>query len=127
MVKIVDFFKKIVCYGHINKNNKIEWFIYFIIVLILFTFIAISVYNIVKLYEFHEDNILLKYGLNIAIECMLIFIGFFIFRIISAKGRLSNLQLCFCYHVAPFLIITGITAVISTSKRVEIFLKKGLA
>ena len=95
-----------------------EWLLYFTIEIALIAFFIVSIYNIVRLNEPHVDDPQLKYGLNIAIECVVIIIGIFLGGI-WWKNKITNLQLCFCGHLSPFLIITGIAAIVATSKHLN--------
>lgn len=97
----------------------IEWVIYFIIEIAFVVFFVMSCYNADILYRFNNENIDLRHGLDIAIEFSIVIIGIFILYIWNV-GKITDLQICFCSHIAPFLIITGITAIISTSKRIKI-------
>jgi hypothetical protein len=101
-----------------TKEFSFEWIVYFIIILMLIAFFIVSCYNANRLIEFHEVDIDVKNGVNIAIECVIIFTGFFLGMIWKNNG-ISKLQLCFCFHVSLFLILTGISALIATSKRIE--------
>jgi len=107
-------FKDFFCY----KGLTSEWVIYLVVELAFIVFFIISCYNADKLNRLHEDDISLKYGLNVAIECTVVFIGLYL-GFIWYTGRVSTLQVCFCGHIAPFLIVTGITALITTAKRIQ--------
>jgi hypothetical protein len=101
------------------KNGiSIEWFIYFMIELLLISLFILSVYNVIKFDEYHQQDILLKDIMNITVECILIIIGLFMIKIIYTK-KINDLQICFCRHIAPFLILTGITTIINTSKKIQ--------
>ncbi len=110
----VSYFSKFFC----TNEFSLEWFVYFIIILALISFFIISCYNIDKLVRFHNEDVALKNGVNIAIECVVIFIGIFLF-VIWYRGKITKLQLCFCGHVSIFLILTGIAALSATSKRIQ--------
>ena len=98
---------------------SIEWLVYFTIELILISFFIISIYNVIRFEVYHDEDLSLRNSLNLAIECMIIFIGFFIFYITKNKGKVTELQQCFCKHLSPFLILTGITAIVATSRRLK--------
>ncbi len=101
-----------------TKEFSPEWIVYFIIILALIAFFIISCYNADRLIRFHDEDTDVKNGVNIAIECVIIFTGFFLFMI-WYKGEISKLQLCFCGHVSIFLILTGIASMSATSKRIS--------
>ena len=111
--------KKIFCFDKYSH----EWLIYFIIELALLSFFVVSCYSADKLISQHQEDISLKYGLNIAIECVVVCVGIFLgllfYNKIYLSKDMSKLQACFCGHISPFLIITGITALIATSHRIN--------
>ncbi len=100
------------------EKFSIEWTIYFIVILALIIFFIISCYNADRLIRLHDEDVDIKHGVNIAIECTLIFIGCFLFMI-WYKEKISKLQLCFCGHISIFLILTGIAAISATSKLIN--------
>jgi hypothetical protein len=91
---------------------------HFIAYLVLPTFFIISIYNIAKLDVDHQENLLLRDSVNIAIECMFIFIGSFLGMIYLSK-KITTEQINFCGHISLFLIMTGIFAIVPTAKRIE--------
>jgi hypothetical protein len=95
----------------------LEWLLYFLIELALISFFIVSIYNVSQVYTHNSANEL-KEGLHIANACVLIFIGFFV-GMIYYNGKISKLQICFCGHITPFLILTGIAVVVSVSKQME--------
>lgn len=97
---------------------NVELFIYKIVALTLVVFFIISVYNLVQLKVENNPETYLRLSLDIAIECMVIFIGFFV-AIIFFNKKVNKNQIWFCKHVFLFLIFTGITALIATSKKIE--------
>ncbi len=96
-----------------------EYILYSSIEIMFFIFFIISCYTTDRLNRFHQEDPDLRYGLNVAIECTVIFIGLYL-GFIWKNGKVSKLQLQFCAHICPFLIITGITTLIATSKRIEL-------
>lgn len=118
--ELKDSVKNFFCFDY-----SVEWVFYFIIEIALIAFLIISIYNTNKLVKFHEEDNSLKEGLNIAIECTVILVGIYLgfiwWKVYIKKNKLSTLQACFCGHISPFLIITGITTMIATSKRISHF------
>ena len=106
---IANFF----CFNGFSK----EWLLYFIIELALIAFFIVSCYNADQLIKFKNEDIQIRNGLNIAIECVIIFIGIYL-GFIWYKGNISKLQICFFGHISPFLILTGLAALSATSKRI---------
>jgi hypothetical protein len=104
---------KFLCYEY-----SVEWILYLIIELSLIIFFIISCYNADRLIQFKNDDSAIRNGLNIAIECIIIFVGIYL-GVIWYKGSVSKLQLCFFGHIAPFLILTGFAALSTTAKRIE--------
>jgi hypothetical protein len=102
------------------KKFSIEWLLYFIIELSLIAFFIVSCYNADKLIRYKNEETEIRNGLNIAIECVIIFVGFYIGMLwyIGLK-HISKLQICFCGHIAPFLVLTGLAALSATIKRIE--------
>lgn len=94
-----------------------EWLLYFMIELLLIAFFCVSCYNADRLIRLKDDDTSIRDGLNIAIECVIIFIGVYL-GVICYKKNVSDLQLCFFGHISPFLILTGITALSATAKRI---------
>ena len=113
-----DFF----CYkppnGQPHNLFYIEWSIYFIIELALITFFIVSCYNADRLIRFHDEDVDIRNGLNIAMEIVIIFIGIYLL-VIWKTGNISELQVCFCCHIGIFLLMTGIATMAATSKRIE--------
>ena len=108
--KLADIF----CY----KKFSFEWLLYFIIELLLIVFFCISCYNADRLIKLGDEDTNIRNGLNVAIECVVIFIGIYL-GFIWYRKDVSKLQLCFFGHISPFLILTGITALSATAKRIE--------
>lgn len=105
---------KIFCFDKFT----IEWLIYCIIELALVAFFIVSCYNADRLIKYKDEDINIRNGLNISIECVIIFIGLFL-GYLSYNKNVSKLQLCFFSHISPFLVLTGITALSSTIKRIN--------
>ncbi len=101
--------KELFCY---DPKFSWEWLLYFIIEISLIVFFVVSCYNVSK----KEEDTEIKFGLNLAIECAVLFIGMFLLYIVYNGGKLSKLKLCFFKHISPFLVVTAITAMISTVK-----------
>jgi len=91
---------------------------YFIAYILLPAFFILSIYNLVQLERNNREDELLRSSINIAIECTIIFIGFLLFSIWH-KGEITETQLWFCGHISIFLVLTGITSIIPTAKRIE--------
>jgi len=100
-----------------------EWIFFTTIEIILLVFFIISIINLANLKERGLDDKLLRTSVNIGIECIIIIIGFFMFTIYRNKGIMSQVQIRFCLHLFPFLVLTGITALISSSHVLENLLK----
>lgn len=101
-----------------------NWVILYTVALILVIFFCISIYNLVQLREHGKQDLDLRTSVDIGIEFVLIFIGFFVLSIwIKAHYKdeklLTKTQVKFFMHISPFLILTGITAMVPTVKRLE--------
>jgi D-alanyl-lipoteichoic acid acyltransferase DltB (MBOAT superfamily) len=100
-----------------------EWVLYLIIELALIAFFVVSCYNANRLIKFKDNDAAIRNGLNIAIECVIIFVGCYLgfiwYKITYRKGSVSKLQSCFFGHIAPFLVLTGLAALSATAKRIE--------
>lgn len=114
----MNFIKKILCFDTITTFTP-ESLLYFSIELILIIFFIISCYNTDRLIRFKDEDVNLRNGITIAVESVVIFIGLFLFYIWHRNKKLSQLQMCFFGHIAPFLILNGIFALIGTIKRIE--------
>lgn len=113
MKYLVHFFGDFFCF----KEFSGEWMLYFTIELALIAFFIVSCYNADRLIKLKNEDSQIRNGLNIAIECVIIFIGFYLL-LIWHKGNISKLQLCFFGHISPFLILTGFAALSATTKRI---------
>jgi len=105
------------------KQFSLEWLLYSIIILALMSFFIVSCYNADQLIKFDKPNQPIRNGVNIAIECVIIFIGFYLFsmwyRKTIYKLPVSDLQICFNLHLSIFLIMTGAAAMATTVKHIE--------
>jgi hypothetical protein len=114
MNRIIKFIKNFICFSEFSW----EWLWYFIIILALIAFFIVSCYNADRLIRFHDEDTDIRDGLNVAIECVIILVGFCLFAIWRQR-EITKLQLCFCGHISIFLILTGAAAMAATSKRIE--------
>lgn len=114
--------REIFCYkppnGQTNPLFYFEWSIYFVVELALFAFFCVSCYNADRLIRFHDEDVNVRNGLNVAMEIVVIFIGIYLL-VIWKTGKISALQTCFCCHIGIFLLMTGIATMAATSKRIE--------
>ena len=113
MDKVKNFLSQFFCY-----EFSAEWVLYLVIILLLISFFIVSCYNANKLITLHDEDIDIRNGVNIAIECVIIFVGFYLF-VLWYKQSVTHLQLCFCGHISIFLILTGAAAMATTAKHIE--------
>jgi len=116
-IKKSPFISNIVRFFCFERNIKCT--VYASIIFLLIILFCISCYNTDRLIRFHEDDTDIKFGVNIAIECILILAGIFLLMIFF-RNKFDKFDICFCGHIAIFLILTGITTMISTAKRIEL-------
>jgi len=114
MSKVKNFLSGFFCFEKLSP----EWILYLIIIIILIIFFGISCYNADRLIRFNDNDTDIRIGVNVAIECIIIFIGFYLLMIWK-QGTISKLQTCFCGHIAIFLILTGAAAIAATAKYIE--------
>lgn len=119
---IKDRIKSFFCYkppnGKPTKMFYFEWVIYFIIILALISFFVVSCYNADRLIRFHDEDFNIRNGLNIAMEIVILCIGAYLL-VIWKTGKISELQICFSGHIGIFLLMTGITTMAATIKRIK--------
>lgn len=119
-MSFLSFIKRKFCYTY-----SFEWLLYFIIEVSLIVFFVVSCYNLDQFVRLHKKDTNIRNGLNIAVECTLVLVGLYLFFVSNKKiesdgfVKLSQLQVCFFSHIAPFLVVTGITSMVTTSKIIE--------
>ena len=83
----------------------------------MIAFFCVSCYNADRLIKYHDEDINIRNWLNLATECIIVFVGFYI-GYICYKKDITKLQICFFGHISPFLILSGLAAISSTTKRI---------
>ena len=98
---------------------KYERIIYYIIELVMIAFAGVSIYNLVNLVKYHNDDEILRTSHDIGIGCILIFVGFFLIKLYKQTDKMSVDQKSFCLHSFIFLVPASIVSIVSNSKRLE--------
>ncbi len=90
----------------------------FIEILLIVLFIA-SIYDVIMLHVYEHNDKILRAILNICISSVLIFFGLFVSVKMWKNTKITEIQKSFIKHCCPFLIVTGITMIIISSKYLE--------
>jgi hypothetical protein len=103
-----------------NKKKNFMFFLYIIIQAALIIFFVISIINIILLHTHGKDDERLRSIQSIGVGTICIFIGVFSFYKLYRKSPLTQDEIDFLKACAPFLVVTGISSIIVSSKRLKI-------